>query len=126
MEGQILSLKLAGALIPAQTARVVLTEFDSAGIPHIILPQWGDLYDNAVRVEYLGLGIYGNKTRPPAVGAVEFGAALLRIVGPGPESEGFRQRACKVGELCRAAGGRKTAVDIILREMTKGGHLDIV
>jgi len=103
-----------------------LTEFDSAGIPHIILAQWVDLYDNAVKAEYLGLGIYGNKAQPPAVGVVEFGAALRRIVGPGPESEGFRQRTRKVGELCRAAGGRKTAVDIILKEMTKGRHLDIV
>jgi len=119
-------LKLAGALIPARTARVVLTKFDSAGIPHIILAQWLDLYDNAVKIEYLGLGIYGNKTQPPAVGVVEFGAALRRIVGPGPESERFRQRARKVGELCRAAGGRKTAVDIILKEVTKGRHLDIV
>ena len=95
-------------------------DYDSAGVPQIILAQWMDLYDNAVKTEYLGSGIYGNRTRPPAVDAVEFGAALRRIVGPSPESEGFRQRARKVGELCRAAGGHKTAVDIILEDLTKG------
>jgi len=85
-----------------------------AGLPQIILPQWYDLYDTAVRAEYRGIGIYGNKKVAPDIEAVEFGVAVARIVGPGEESERFRQRAKAVGEVCRRAGGKRTAVDKLL------------
>jgi len=68
----------------------------------------------AIRAEYRGIGIYGNKKVAPGIEAVEFGAAVARIVGPGKESEGFRERARAVGEVCRRVGGKRTAVDKIL------------
>ena len=86
----------------------------SAGLPQIILAQWLDLYDMAVRAEYLGIGIYGNKKVAPGIEAVEFGTAVARLLGPGKESEGFRERAKAVAEACRRAGGKMTAVDKLI------------
>ena len=86
----------------------------SAGLPQIILAQWYDLYDMAVRAEYLGIGIYGNKNVAPEIEAVEFGAAVARLVRPGRESEGFRTRAKDVAEACRKAGGKRAAVDKLM------------
>ena len=51
--------------------------------------------------------------------AVEFGAAVARLVRPGGESEGFRMRAKAVAEACRRAGGRRTAVDKLIEIMEK-------
>ena len=68
----------------------------------------------AVRAEYRGIGIYGNKNVAPDIEAVEFGTAIARLVRPGKESEGFRVRAKVVAEACRKAGGERTAVDKII------------
>ena len=66
------------------------------------------------RAEYRGIGIFGNKNVAPDFEAVELGSAIARLVKPGRESEGFRTRAQRIGELCRAAGGKRAAVDKIL------------
>ena len=87
------------------------------GLPQIILAQWLDLYDMAVRAEYRGIGIYGNRNVAPDIEAVEFGVAVARLVRPGGESEGFRTRAKVVAEACRKAGGRRTAVDKLIEIM---------
>jgi hypothetical protein len=84
----------------------------------VILAQWYDLYDNANRAEFRGIGIYGNKGVAPDIDADEFAAALCRVVGPGPEAEGYRARALEISDLCRTAGGRKAAVDRILELAT--------
>ena len=98
--------------------RVALTRGScSTGLPQIILAQWYDLYDMAVRAEYRGIGIYGNKKVAPDIEAVEFGAAVARLIQSGNESEGFRTRAKAVAEACRKAGGRKAAVDKLVEIM---------
>ena len=86
----------------------------SAGLPQIILAQWYDLYDMAIRAEYLGIGIYGNRKVAPGIEAVEFGTAIVRLLGPGKESEEFRTRAKAVSEACRRAGGKRAAVDKLI------------
>ena len=91
----------------------------SAGLPQIILAQWFDLYDMADRIEYSGIGIYGNKEVAPDIEAKEFGSAISRLVRRGEESKGFRTRAKAVGEACRKAGGKRTAVDKLL-EIAEG------
>jgi len=68
----------------------------------------------AVRAEYRGIGIYGNKNVAPDIEAVEFGTAVARLVRPGKESEGFMTRAKAVAEACRKAGGKRAAVDKII------------
>jgi len=73
----------------------------------------------ACRVEYRGIGIYGNKRVAPDIEANEFGAAVARLVRPGEELKGFRTRAKVVGEACRKAGGKRAAVDMLL-EIAEG------
>lgn len=83
------------------------------------MAQWLDLYDMAVRAEYVGIGIYGNKKFAPDIQAVEFEGAVSRLLRPGEELDGFRMRAKTVAEACRKGGGKKRAVDKIL-EITDG------
>jgi UDP:flavonoid glycosyltransferase YjiC (YdhE family) len=85
-----------------------------AGIPQIILAQWFDLYDTAARVEYIGIGIYGNRSVAPDIDATEFGAAISRLLSPREEAEKFVQTAKEIGELCRGAPGKKGAAAKIL------------
>jgi hypothetical protein len=68
----------------------------------------------AIRAEYLGIGIYGNKEVAPDIEAVEFGSAVARFVRPGKELEGFRNRARDVAEACSKAGGKRAAVDKLM------------
>lgn len=68
----------------------------------------------AVRAEYRGIGIYGNRNVAPGIEAVEFGAAIARLVRPGQELEGFRARARAAAEACRRAGGKRKAVDKLM------------
>ena len=90
-----------------------------AALPQIVLAQWYDLYDNANRAEYRKIGIFGNRSVAPDIDADELADALSRIIGPGTEAERYRSRALEISELCRAAGGRRAAVDRILELTTQ-------
>ena len=68
----------------------------------------------ATRGEYRGIGIFGNKSVAPGIETVKFGTTIARLVKPGKESEGFRARAQRIGELRRKARGKRAAVDKIL------------
>ncbi|KAL0951773.1 hypothetical protein HGRIS_008444 [Hohenbuehelia grisea] len=91
-----------------------------AGVPQLILAMWLDLYDTASKVEYRGLGIYGNKSCAPGVDAVEFGKALARITTSGPEADQIKANTTRVAKLCKEAGGKKAAVDFILSTLDRG------
>jgi len=113
--------------VQAETNRasfdIELTTFSMghrAALPQVILAQWYDLYDNANRAEYRSIGVFGNRSVAPDIDADEFAAALSRVVGPGPEAEGYRSKALEISGLCRAAGGRRAAVDRILELTTQG------
>ena len=73
----------------------------------------------AVRAEYVGIGIYGNRSLAPDIDATEFGAAISRLLSPSEEAEKFAQKAKAIGELCRSAPGKKGAVAKIL-ELVEG------
>ncbi|KAM7216740.1 Glycosyltransferase sdnJ [Rhypophila decipiens] len=100
-----------------------------AGIPQIVLAMWYDTFDYATRVEYLGIGAYGNREKgrscvvdndnyvaPNLVDGEEFGAALLRVVGQNKEdleAEAIKKKAAELGEVCRRSGGRVRSADIV-------------
>ncbi|KAL7940478.1 hypothetical protein V8C42DRAFT_337455 [Trichoderma barbatum] len=98
-----------------------------AGVPQIVLAMWYDTFDYATRVEYLGIGVYGNRdigrTRvvdsgnyvaPNLIDGEEFGAALLKTVGRNKgDADLMRARAARLGEVCRKSGGRVEAAKII-------------
>ena len=66
-----------------------------------------DLYDNANKAEYRGIGIYGNRSLALDTDVDEFAAALSWVVGTGPKIKGYRSSALGISGLCRAAGGEE-------------------
>lgn len=88
---------------------------------------WYDTFDYATRVEYLGIGTYGNRdighscvvdndnyVAPNLVDAEEFGAALLRTVGRKKgDAQAIAEKAAQLGEICRKTGGRIESARIV-------------
>ena len=68
----------------------------------------------AIRAEYVGIGIYGNRSVAPNIDGTELAAAISRLLSPGEEARKFAQKAKAIGELCRVAPGKKGAVAKIL------------
>lgn len=107
----------------------LLTLVNRAGVPQIILAMWYDTFDYATRVEYLGIGAYGNRDKgrscvvddenyvaPNLVDGGEFGRALLQIVGRtkgDAGSEATRKKAAELGEVCRRSSGRVRSAEIV-------------
>jgi hypothetical protein len=82
-----------------------------------VLPCWWDTYEFAIRVEYLGIGIYGSRKSKsaPRANGVEFGEALIALNDEDNEkSRLIRERAKNLAEICNAYGGRVKAADMIL------------
>jgi len=96
-----------------------------AGLPQVIVAHWLDLYDNASKAEYMGVGLYGNKSNAPGVDAAEFGRALSRVTDMGNEGLRMKEKALWIAQRCRQAGGRKAAVDCILQAARKSKLLEI-
>ncbi|RWA06967.1 hypothetical protein EKO27_g8139 [Xylaria grammica] len=100
-----------------------------AGVPHVILAMWYDTFDYATRIEYLGIGVYGNRAAgrncvvnkenyqaPLMVDGQEFGDALLKVVGRtkgDSYADIMSKKAAQLGEVCRKSGGRSEAARII-------------
>ncbi|KAF7541495.1 hypothetical protein G7054_g581 [Neopestalotiopsis clavispora] len=98
-----------------------------AGVPQIVLAMWYDTFDYATRVEYLGIGVYGNRHKghscvidnenyvaPNLIDGEEFGAALLKTIGREKgDADAMRQKAKQLGEVCRKSGGRIESARII-------------
>jgi len=88
---------------------------------------WYDTFDYATRVEYLGIGVYGNRivghncvvdmdnyVAPLMVDGQEFSEALLKAVGKVKgDAEVMRKRAAELGQVCRKSGGRAEAAKIV-------------
>ena len=89
---------------------------NSAGILQIVLPCWHDTYEFAVRVEYLGIGIYGSRksTTAPRANGAELGEALLTVVVDSEKSRTMKAKAKELAKVCNAYGGRAKAADTIL------------
>lgn len=84
-----------------------------AGVPQVVLPVWFDTYDFAARVEYLGIGVYGNRKTAPAVNGRELGSALNRVLASG-ESEVMLQKAKMIASKLGGDEGRVVACEKIL------------
>lgn len=61
----------------------------------------------ATRAEYVGIGIYGNRSVAPEIDATGFGAAISRLLSPTLEAKAIVKRAKEIRELCRRAPGEK-------------------
>jgi len=81
-----------------------------SGTPQLIAPFAHDQFDNAARIERMGVG-YGFKRRNP--GALELAATLSRLT----ENDEIKQRAAQVGAAIRAENGVTLSCDAIERAL---------
>ena len=77
----------------------------------------------AVRAEYLGIGIYGNKNVAPDIEVVEFGTAVARPLRPGTESEEFRTSSGEVKGTLMIIGVGRHHLMTNQRMRTFGGRI---
>ena len=79
-----------------------------AGVPHVILPLWADLYNYAQTAEYLGIGIW-----PSQESALDWDAKALSRgfmdALKGERSESMKQKAKALAEVASSYGGRDAA-----------------
>jgi polyene glycosyltransferase len=78
------------------------------GTPQVVRPLWVDCYDQAVRVQDLGLGLRLDNPRELRADYVE--DKLVRVLG----DPAYTGRAQRIAALQRAAGGRETAADLLV------------
>jgi 2-acylglycerol O-acyltransferase 1 len=84
-----------------------------AGVSQILLPQWIEHYDNAVKAEWLSIGTYGNKSTAPYFNMTEFEAALEKHLNPDTNAP-LRGRAKECMEACKRAGGCAKYADVLM------------
>ncbi|GFF59528.1 diacylglycerol O-acyltransferase 2A [Aspergillus udagawae] len=80
------------------------------GVPHVVLPAWQDCYENAARAEWLGIGVYGNKSRAPNIDAKELSKALSKVMG----NTSYKTKALELAKLCHKKEGRVAAAEKIV------------
>lgn len=84
---------------------------------HVTLPGWADCYDWAMRLEYLGVGLWGSREGCPDWTAEELGAAIERVV-LGPDAATMQAKADELSRVCKAReSGRDIAAKALLSEM---------
>ncbi|KAL5340196.1 diacylglycerol acyltransferase-domain-containing protein [Aspergillus crustosus] len=79
------------------------------GVPHVVLPAWQDCYENSARAEWLGIGVYGNKSRAPDISGKELSKALVKVVG----NQSYLKKAEELQKLCTKKEGRVAAAERI-------------
>ncbi|PSR78623.1 hypothetical protein PHLCEN_2v7370 [Hermanssonia centrifuga] len=89
----------------------------NAGVPQILLPQWLDLYEYAVRTEWLGHGIYANKGHPAEIVADQLADAFLRVLSD-DEGKILKAKSLEIAEACRRGGGVQTVARTLLAAAT--------
>ncbi|EQL03102.1 glycosyltransferase family 1 protein [Ophiocordyceps sinensis CO18] len=88
----------------------------SAGVPHLVLPQWMDCYDYAEMAKTLGIGRQGNESMKPRWNAPELASQLLATLF-GDTGKATRERAKGLARLCEERGpGAVNAARILLSE----------
>jgi polyene glycosyltransferase len=78
------------------------------GKPLVSRPLWTDCHDQAVRARDFGVGL--TLDQPRTVDPDDVVDKLTRVLG----DPSFTERAERMGELQRAAGGRRAAADLLL------------
>jgi UDP:flavonoid glycosyltransferase YjiC (YdhE family) len=91
---------------------MVLTA-DSAGVPQVVLPVWIDTYDFAIRVEYLGIGVWGNRVAAPYAVGSELGKALIEVVD-GDDSTAMLAKAKQIAAPFQDRPGRHVAYEKVV------------
>lgn len=58
------------------------------GVPQVVVPGWYDCWDNAVKADYLGVGVWGNRHAGLSLDGEELGKAFLRACEEQPPQQG--------------------------------------
>lgn len=77
------------------------------------MPVWIDTYDFAIRVEYLGIGVWGNRLAAPSSEGLELGKALVQVVD-GDDSAAMLAKAKQIAVPFQKKPGRRVAYEKIL------------
>jgi UDP:flavonoid glycosyltransferase YjiC (YdhE family) len=85
------------------------------GVPQVVLPMWVDLYDYAVRAEWLGVGVYGNNGTAPEWTAEGLVSAFLRVLGDDDGARRLRERARALGEVFKGRPGAVCSAEELAR-----------
>ena len=96
-----------------------------AGTPQIVLPLWVDLYNFAVLVEYLGVGVWAGKKSSPVWEPKELSEAFLMVIDGGETSVAMRKEAKRLGDICQKKSGRDIAASVIARLARSDANLDL-
>lgn len=86
---------------------------NSAGVPQVVLPVWIDTYDFAIRVEYLSIGVWGNRAAAPYVEGLELGKALVQVVD-GDDSAAMLAKAKQIAVPFQKRPGRQVACEKVM------------
>jgi len=93
---------------------------DSAGVPQVVLPVWIDTYDFAIRVEYLGIGVWGNRVAAPYAEGAELGGALVQVVD-GSDSAAMLAKARQIAVPFQERPGRHVAYEKVVAILNGNG-----
>ena len=83
-------------------------------MPQVVMPVWFDTYDTATKIDYLGIGVIGNRSSAPHVNGLEFGRALRSVVDDEPKANLIRKNAHTLGIVCQRKEGRMVACEKII------------
>ncbi|KAL6922729.1 hypothetical protein FSHL1_000003 [Fusarium sambucinum] len=73
-----------------------------AGVPHVILPLWADLYSYAALVETIGIGVWACPATSPKWTVEGLTHAFLKVLDGGEASVSMREKAREVGDKMQA------------------------
>ncbi|KAM0418643.1 hypothetical protein ACHAPT_012446 [Fusarium lateritium] len=81
-----------------------------AGVPHIILPLWADLYGYAALAENIGVGVWACRGTNPGWTVDHLTQSLLKVLDGGDASLSMQEKAKKLADKIHAGGeGREIA-----------------
>jgi UDP:flavonoid glycosyltransferase YjiC (YdhE family) len=125
MEEQTLTTKLSRKRLSALLIVLPLLTpvTHSAGVPHIVLPCWYDTYQYAARVEWLGIGIFANKSTAPGANGKEFGDALISVTSTANQTI-MTKKAKDLAAATAKYGGRKRAAQLLAEAADRGSRFD--
>ncbi|KAL7922835.1 glycosyltransferase family 1 protein [Trichoderma austrokoningii] len=85
-----------------------------AGVPQVILPAWSDCFDYAQRVEYLGIGRWGNRNMKNGWSARELAVKIQQVL-VGQMSVGVKKRCKVLKQICEFSGGGADFAALMIR-----------
>ncbi|KAK9252730.1 putative udp-glucoronosyl and udp-glucosyl transferase family protein [Lipomyces tetrasporus] len=79
------------------------------GVPQVALAMWADCYDHATRVEWLGIGVWGNRQAAPYWTGEEASQAILKVISDSSYAEKAKTLVKPKEQQGRYVAARKIA-----------------